>query len=654
MQALWAGGLMSMVASAVSGPLSGLAQLFSVVFSPVISIPLSIISCAVKAGFYESSATATAAPCTRFYVREGEPVLAAAAGTVTLRVDGVERHFLVGRNLDYYVADTVMDGGKRYRVRWLDDGEHFDDRCREIVRNGQRERVRLEFEVDEKKYIKQEINGEAHYFELEREVEAPIPRTVRGDTRWENYRLREVPTEQPGCVKITSEEQILHYDTGTELAEPTATSRTFFMNGVARHYASAKYVSFPSFGLSGALNAASQHWFKCSILPTRLSRIASQTLFWINQNGSTLIRIALVVAGCALLYFGAFAMAAGTLLPVVYETLEHDVGLIPHTVALFMETWMPTLSMMGLLIVGSVPAQIMAACSLLMKIPEVQQLVHLKVAMVMRQMTLQVAAPILAWSMRRLGASERTSNIRHIEEEIIAPIRTYPLPEEFEAPFVQRKEMSAAEIEATLQGRYAEYELNPALLTKNMEPLLQLQENRDFASLMNLWDRVGDQWDQQYPALLKRLADDQRFIQYLQTRFSEAKRFFFDGREAQEGLSRREQYDIAWNNYLGDIEGWIAPFARERNLTTEQFVVHYVRQQLQCYVDKISETRPIEGEQKHLRDAIANTAHILPFLLRNDVAPVELHDALLKLAIEGGDYCSLAMRRASQEVLAGF
>lgn len=55
-----------------------------------------------------------------------------------------------------------------------------------------------------------------------------------------------------------------------------------------------------------------------------------------------------------------------------------------------------------------------------------------------------------------------------------------------------------------------------------------------------------------------------------------------------------------------------------------------------------------------MRDAAEQTAQILPFLLNPETTEIEKEDALVKLAIEGGGYCSLAMKRASKEILEGF
>ena len=67
-------------------------------------------------------------------------------------------------------------------------------------------------------------------------------------------------------------------------------------------------------------------------------------------------------------------MAIGAFAAVAYEWLDHDLGIIPQKVSLFMEKWMPALSMVGLLLVGSFMSQAMAGISLLFMIPEAEPL----------------------------------------------------------------------------------------------------------------------------------------------------------------------------------------------------------------------------------------------------------------------------------------
>src|SRR5690606_8069381 len=139
-----------------------------------------------------------------------------------------------------------------------------------------------------------------------------------------------------------------------------------------------------------------------------------------------------------------------------------------------------------------------------------------------RKTLIEVADPLICWFGARQGARRPTQ-----VAALIGGLRPKPRLDECHAPFEQRKEMGLNEIREILNGQDAEYELNPASLTKQFKPLLQLRENRDFSSLIRLWDERADLWVQSYPLLLNQLADDEKFIKILKARIPGARSFFF-------------------------------------------------------------------------------------------------------------------------------
>jgi hypothetical protein len=667
LQAIFASSALGSVAAAVTGPFAFLARFFQILFSPFISFPLAAVSCAVKEGFYEESVKVTLAETTQFFVASQEESPQPVQGTIALQVGGEERHFILGNNIDWYVRSTVVDDGKRYWFHRLEADEAFGEDCREVEINGQRVRIKLEFEAFTQKFIERVENGEKHYYELGSEV----PNAIRGTISvpipddqidwlnydWRNppqrerhYFLSASPQEIPNGVKVKSAEQALYYDTGEELSSREPGSRTFIIDGVERHFASATYKRNRTLGLSTGLNALSDRFFGVSLLPTRLSAFAGKALTFANQYLSEVVRISLIVSGAVLFYFGSTAMAVGALAAVVYETLDHDLGVIPHKVSLFMEQWMPMISSMGLLIVGGVFSQILAAASLVMMIPSAQVWIHQKVSAVLRKSMLEIADPLIEWFAPRQGGEERPPRI----DEFLAGLRAYPSLEECDAPFSQRKEMGRAEMDAILNGTDDEYELNPACFTHNVEPVLQLETNTDFNILMQFWDARTDLWLQSYPRLMLKLADDEKFIEFLRTRIPGARPYFFEYDFNNGQQNRNQQEDAARIRYRQDIDTWITTFAEGQNITKQQFVVNFIREQLQAFIEKLSGTRPIEGERWLLEDTIESVSQIIPFLLRPDTTAFDIENNLLHLGVDGGNYCALGMHRAASDVLESY
>lgn len=652
MQAMWAGSVLDRVCEVVQGPLKWIAMMFRIIFHPIICLPLSIVACAIKERFFESSIAVQVPAQTKYYARGPEVELPVRA-TLSLRVGDQLKHFICGEDVTFVMERSVVidEGGrqKRFCYRRLNEGEPFDEKCREVDIDGQRVRIRLEWELNDgyRNFVERTIQGQRKYYRLGIEVNEPINGTVStGEWPPHIYQIgAEIAAETPDCIKIEVPAQTLYYDTGREIGEPNETSKSFEIDGKLRHFSSAKFVSDPTHGLSGWFNKIPKLPFK---LPTRLSRFSVQAFEWINRHMSNIIRAVLIASGAALFALGQYYMAAGTVLAVSYEYLNHDLGIVPRKVSIFMEKWMPTISMVGLLIVGSTMSQLMAAASLLMMIPKVNLFIHQKLSKVLRFILMNIKDPIAQRLVGGQAPGDFWTMLKKLEQ--VPPL------EEFDAPLVENKSLNREQIEEILGLNQEALEFNPAHYTKEARPVLNLPENREFSELTRLWDERAGFWTQDavYERLVTRLADDERFILFLQERFPEAKQFFF---EPSWQISREENHRLRNERYAAhrdQILAWVGILAGEKEMSSKQFVADWTRQQLGFFVGKLSGKRAIEGEHQLFAETVVNVAQIIPFLLKPDVDPVQVEDSLVKLAIEGGDYCALAMHRTSKEVLEGF
>ena len=118
----------------------------------------------MKDRLYESSVTATVQEETKYYER-GEEVQEPVLGTVTLNVDGQPRHFSLGREITWTIESSieVEENGKtkRFRYHQLANAAPFGEDCREIQRNGQTIRVKLDYELSEEysRFIECTVEG---------------------------------------------------------------------------------------------------------------------------------------------------------------------------------------------------------------------------------------------------------------------------------------------------------------------------------------------------------------------------------------------------------------------------------------------------------------------------------------------------------------
>lgn len=659
-QAMWTGMAMGAVASAVSGPLSAIARLFQIILNPFISFPIAFASCMVKENFYESSAYSKAAAIEPQYYALGKEVHDSHSGTVTLNLEGIERHFLIGENIDYAMKNSVEHAGKRYECEELKPGESFDKNCREITRDGEKINVRLLVESLGRPYIEQEIEGKIHYFAIGDEVGKPIARktvTIKDDgkdwfSREKHYEIQPIEKHKKGCATIRSKEQKVFFRTGQELDTPKEGSYELIINGERKYFSSAKIASQEFPGVSGALNRATEYFTGYSFLPTRLSKISKEALLYINENFSDVLRVAIAVSGVVLVCLGQMATGAGILTVAVYEYLDHDLGVIPQKVSIFMEKWMPTISMVGLLIVGSAFTQVTAGITLLLTIPSVQQFMHHKISALIRGLFSFSVLAMIA----RYGGDRTAESSKEFTQDVVK----YPGLEEFDAPFTFRKDLNAREIRAILNSAWnndswKQYEINPSYLTKFLVNSIELPENRNFDLLLEIWDKQGKKLLEKdaYNRMLKKLAKDNRFINFLQKSYREVKRFHFEYDSKQPG-KEWEQQQAAMTKHLSDIEKYIEKLAQQSKVTKEQFVADYYRKELQIFVNKLKGSHSISGSRSYLQDAIDSTSRLIPFLLDDKTNEIQREDALEILAVEAADYCSLRLKMTTQNVLQGF
>ncbi|HSX25627.1 MAG TPA: hypothetical protein VLE89_01300, partial [Chlamydiales bacterium] len=392
-------------------------------------------------------------------------------------------------------------------------------------------------------------------------------------------------------------------------------------------------------------------------LPMHLSLRTVKTLNFIAEKISTIIRVVTIVAVAVFALLGHFYIAGGIMLAIVYEYLDQNLGVIPRKVSLFIEKRMPLISLVGLLIVGSVVTKVMAAAAILTYIPPVNRFIHQQIDHFSRRGVIEPIATTLVEIAEKKRAQKfgRPMDIEQMDNFKEA-IHSIPLMKEFDAPLVERRTLTFDEIQKILEAKKEDYEINPAHCTVAVEPLVKIPEDRNFDKLIELWDSLGDKWidEAHYDFFMTRLTDDKRFIQFLQKRFPEIKRFRYEKDPDKGDVGNGRLYRAAYIPYRNQIEERVTELSAEKGQTKNQFIADWVKEQLKIYVLKLHGKKTIQGPQVLLEQAIENTAKIIPFLTRPQATTVEKEDTLMKLAIEGGDYCTLAQSRASGELLEGF
>ncbi len=346
-------------------------------------------------------------------------------------------------------------------------------------------------------------------------------------------------------------------------------------------------------------------------LPEKLSGRAVSFFSFFAEHSGNMIRVGVGVAAIGLIVLGNVAYGGAVLTAIAYESLD-KMGFVPRRISLFMEIYMPTVSLIGLLIGGTALIRVFSAIML----------------------STQLSSSVTFYLHHKIDAL-----VRYYFSDLRGPSL-----EEIDAPLVRQEEMSFDKIKEILDAdmqpvfdmqsfsRVLSYgsdsKINPAHCSKSMIDFNDLPRDHHFDQFLTIFDSID--WTSKYELIKNKLKDDDRFIDFLFEKNPEVK-----------------QEDLA-----NDIELYIKNLADEAEMTPEEYLADWMREQMVQLIAVLKGQKRVKGLQQDLDEAIQVCALLLPYLnsLENEV---EKEDILLKLAIEGGDYCGRGVKRASNELLAG-
>lgn len=332
----------------------------------------------------------------------------------------------------------------------------------------------------------------------------------------------------------------------------------------------------------------------CHILPENLSETSNAIACFLAEHAGDMIRVAMIVGIAVLVVLGDVAFSASALVALTYQIID-QCGLIPVSVSLFLETYLPIISLIGTILGGSLLLRVIALLSLPSYLmPSLHQYLLEKFDHLFRYF-LPVFGPTL---------------------------------QEMHAELIEKKELTFDEINQILDAKDDDYEVNPAHGSKPAFDLSKLPQDGDFDSLITLFESID--WTKRYNLIRPRLADDERFIEMLDTKYPKVSKQKF-----------KEQIDT----YIGYL-------AAEKGVTKEQFAADWTREQMGHLVTVLKGDflSRVKGSQRDLAEAIEDDKRIIAYLKDPLRTRVDLEDALLKIAIEQGAYCARGIKRAANEM----
>lgn len=326
-------------------------------------------------------------------------------------------------------------------------------------------------------------------------------------------------------------------------------------------------------------------------LPKKLDDKTITLCGYLAEHIGDFVRLGMIAGAVALPIIGNTYLAGAMLAPVAFQAIESR-NWVPRKISLFMESYMPTISSIGLLLGGNIVTQVGTAASLATYFPVLNQSFHRKL-------------------------DDLSHHYVNLEG---------PKLEEIDAPVKEKKEMTFEEINQILDCDDSAYEINPAHCSKFAKGLINLDEDRDFDKFISLFDKVP--WEQKYTTVRNKFRDDDRFLDFLRTKFP-----------------RKDDIEQKFEDYILDL-------ATKEGISKEKFLANQLREQMTTLVKILKGEEQVKGTQQDLDEAIVNCSQIL-FYFSMLINKVELEDILLKLAVEGGDYCARGIKRTAIEIVDG-
>lgn len=352
-------------------------------------------------------------------------------------------------------------------------------------------------------------------------------------------------------------------------------------------------------------------------VPLELSPTTEKALHYVQAYSSRVVYASLVVSGVALAAFGNPAFGYSILGALLYQYLDSK-RLIPDKISLYMEKYMHTFSAIVVaLFSSSIILKTMIVLALGFNVPFKYRL------------------PIYQFIDKMVRS--------YLEKKDHVQYRPYLA--EYDAPVHQKENFTFEEIKEILEGENSDFKLNPAHFTKVNKACAVLKTDYDFEKLLPLYDQIAPK------NLAKQLRYDENFMTYLGESVEGADKkklnIHFVDKESdleREGYVKRSDY----------IEQLVSQLAEEKKQSVNLFLQDWVGEQLKILVGVLSGKRAFKGTRVDLEMALPNCAKIVSYLTQIAVDgkhKVEFEDKLLKLAIEGGDYCTRGIKRCSTELV---
>ncbi len=352
--------------------------------------------------------------------------------------------------------------------------------------------------------------------------------------------------------------------------------------------------------LASKLKQASKGYlssFLITKLPNQLSNRTVKVINFLADHAGDMMQIAMITGGLALIVLGQTFFGGGLLISLVYGTLDGR-GWVPRKVSLFTETYSPIIGTVGAFYTGTWFIKTLATLNLVT--------------------TLFSNFKILL--QKKLDSS--LSRYLNISAQV-------PSIEEIDKSFNGSKNLTYQEIKNVVNARgNQKYEINIPHCT-NFVKAPNLPKDYDFNKLLQFFKSID--WTQKFNVIKIKLSNEDRFLAFLS----------------------EKHVNVPPKDLKKNIDFYIESLAKIEGISKEKYAANWLNEQMLALVDVFTGNKRGKGSQKDLQDAINICPEIVAYLqqIGEDLGDiVEYEDALLKMALEAGNYCNRGIKRVFSEM----
>jgi len=352
-------------------------------------------------------------------------------------------------------------------------------------------------------------------------------------------------------------------------------------------------------------------------LPEKLSARQIKIANFVVDNLGNYIQAAIAASAIAIIILGNAPYGLCFFGAVGYNYIDRK-GYVPRQIRVVVEKCMPTITLVGMILTGTILTRIISSFVLLSHsssmMPKGYSHIPLKIVdSIFRSL-------IISWG---------------------------PSIAELEAPVKKRENMDYSEVMDILNDK-VKLKVNPAHC---VEPIVNedlLPKDHNFNNLLTIFNSID--WKSKHQLILGKLANDNRFVDMLIQKYGVVEETALTRNEVRKNfktylswLVKQETHSTS-KSATASSSSKVADDEHPTEDAIKDYIIKWTREQLVEFVKVLTLKKRTTGSELELNQTIKDCSIFLPFLegLKD---PKDKEDYILRIAVEAGNYCGTGQKR---------